>query len=490
MKLAGLPPIAAASIAYRWVPGLSIIEHDGESLLVGATMVWKVPETLREVAESLEEWRTESELLSGVAHDQIITVLAGLRRWSAGGTVVQELRDSSGSPLIRVRQVDGTLLQDARERYGRVRLSRFTVMRQDGNELVIEQPAGNTVVNCIDPRVAMLAARLASGATVDELLDLGLDADDVARIIACFVVGEIAQEVNSDGKLAEEEDPRLRPWAWHDVAVHFRSRRGKHRYSAHGSYHLSEKQAPEPGLKGPMSTTIVPLPVVDIDALRSSDTSLTTAIEDRFAGRDYADEPLTIEQLSELLFRSSRVRWFSGQAEDLPYDHTSRPYPTGGATYDLELYLTIANCAGIEPGFYHYDPDKHALEFLSPPTPATEQLLTDAHYATAGQASPQVLITVASRFARISWKYEGMAYATTLRNVGVFYQTVWLIATAMGIACCPLGGGDAAAFAAASGLDPMKESNVGEISLGAMAADGSRGNRALIARQGAWSERV
>ena len=466
------------------------MEHDGDSLLISAIMVWKVPEALREVALNLDEWHTEHELLNGVASDRVIAVLSGLRRWSAGGTVIQELRDSSGLPLIRVRQVDGTLLQDARERHGRVRLSRFTVMRQEGNELVIEQPASNTVVYCIDPRVAMLAARLAAGASVTELHDLGLDAEDVARIIACFVVGEIAQEVNSEGHLAEEGDPRLRPWAWHDVAVHFRSRRGKHRYSAHGSYHLSEKQAPEPGLKAPMSSSVITLPVVDIDALRATDASLTSVFEDRFAGRDYSEQPLTLEQLSELLFRSSRVRWFSGQAEDLPYDHTSRPYPTGGATYDLELYITIAKCAGIESGFYHYDPDNHALEFLSPPSTATEQLLTDAHNATAGLASPQVLITVASRFARISWKYEGMAYATTLRNVGVFYQTIWLIATAMGISCCPLGGGDTAAFAAASGLDPMLESNVGEVCLGAMSADGARGNRALTARQGAWSKRA
>ena len=79
-------------------------------------------------------------------------------------------------------------------------------------------------------------------------------------------------------------------------------------------------------------------------------------------------------------------------------------------------------------------------------------MLVDATGATGGQVRPQVLLTVASRFARISWKYEGMAYATTLRNVGAFYQTLWLVATAMGIAL-PQSANDPDATTAAAAPD-------------------------------------
>ena len=178
------------------------------------------------------------------------------------------------------------------------------------------------------------------------------------------------------------------------------------------------------------------------------------------------------------------------RTDDTLYEHTSRPYPSGGATYDLELYLTVDRCDGLEPGLYHYDPDRHALEHLDQLTAATGQMLLDATGATGGLVRPQVLLTVASRFARISWKYEGMAYATTLRNVGAFYQTLWLVATAMGIACCPLGGGDASAFAEATGLDPYVESNVGEVTLGRLASEAQRGNQFSQSRPGAWAERA
>ena len=61
-----------------------------------------------------------------------------------------------------------------------------------------------------------------------------------------------------------------------------------------------------------------------------------------------------------------------------------------------------------------------------------------------------------------------MAYATTLKNVGVLYQTMYLVATAMGLAPCALGCGDSDAFARAAGADYYAEPSVGEFLLGSM----------------------
>ncbi|MEV4578534.1 nitroreductase family protein [Nonomuraea jabiensis] len=64
------------------------------------------------------------------------------------------------------------------------------------------------------------------------------------------------------------------------------------------------------------------------------------------------------------------------------------------------------------------------------------------------------------------WKYEGMGYALTLKHVGVLYQTLYCVATAMGLAACGLGSGDSAAFAEATGRDPLEECAVGEFMIG------------------------
>jgi SagB-type dehydrogenase family enzyme len=96
------------------------------------------------------------------------------------------------------------------------------------------------------------------------------------------------------------------------------------------------------------------------------------------------------------------------------------------------------------------------------PTPQ----LRDAQ-ASAGLAQqPPLLITLASRFQRRSWKYAAIAYANTLKNVGVLHQTMYLVATAMGLAPCALGWGDADLFAAAAGTGYYAESSVGEFLLG------------------------
>jgi SagB-type dehydrogenase family enzyme len=83
---------------------------------------------------------------------------------------------------------------------------------------------------------------------------------------------------------------------------------------------------------------------------------------------------------------------------------------------------------------------------------------------------PQVVLLVAARFGRVMWKYETVAYPLILKHVGVLYQTVYLVGTAMGLAVCGLGGGDTTAFAAATGRDPGLEGTVGELVLGSRPA--------------------
>jgi SagB-type dehydrogenase family enzyme len=77
-----------------------------------------------------------------------------------------------------------------------------------------------------------------------------------------------------------------------------------------------------------------------------------------------------------------------------------------------------------------------------------------------------VLLIITARFARLAWKYASIAYALLLKHVGVLYQTMYLVATTMGLAPCAIGAGDADAFALAAGTDYYAETSVGEFLLG------------------------
>jgi SagB-type dehydrogenase family enzyme len=147
-----------------------------------------------------------------------------------------------------------------------------------------------------------------------------------------------------------------------------------------------------------------------------------------------------------------------------------RPYPCGGAVHELELYPLVTSCAGLEPGLWHYDGHGHALEHVAEASQATRTLVEQAKSASLMPTNPQVLLIVAARFGRIMWKYDTIAYSLTLKHVGVLYQTIYLVATAMGLAVCGLGGGNAATFAAASRLDFHSEGSVGELVIGSRPA--------------------
>jgi SagB-type dehydrogenase family enzyme len=63
-----------------------------------------------------------------------------------------------------------------------------------------------------------------------------------------------------------------------------------------------------------------------------------------------------------------------------------------------------------------------------------------------------------------------MAYAVILKHVGVVFQTMYLVATAMGLSPCGVGGGDSDLFARAAGADYYAETSVGEFLLGSKPA--------------------
>jgi SagB-type dehydrogenase family enzyme len=132
---------------------------------------------------------------------------------------------------------------------------------------------------------------------------------------------------------------------------------------------------------------------------------------------------------------------------------------------DLEVYVSVARCQGLETGIYHYESGAHRLRRIADSVSAAP-LLHGVRTSSGGAIEPQVLLTLTSRFARLSWKYDSIAYAATLKHVGVFYQTAYLVATSMGLGPCALGAGDIQRAAAALSLDWLVESSVGEIALG------------------------
>src|ERR1700753_3669357 len=81
-------------------------------------------------------------------------------------------------------------------------------------------------------------------------------------------------------------------------------------------------------------------------------------------------------------------------------------------------------------------------------------------------APPQVLITMAARFGRTSWKYTSIAYSLILKDVGALLQTFYLMAGGIGLGRCALGTHGIDPFEKMTGLPFHVESPVGQFALG------------------------
>lgn len=103
----------------------------------------------------------------------------------------------------------------------------------------------------------------------------------------------------------------------------------------------------ESGAAGPSGERVkLPAPRTD------GDTSVEQAIQRRRSVRAYRDAPLSLAEISQLLW--------SAQGITEPRD-SRRTAPSAGATYPLEVYVVSGNVAGLPKGVYKYRPVDHEI---------------------------------------------------------------------------------------------------------------------------------
>jgi SagB-type dehydrogenase family enzyme len=338
-------------------------------------------------------------------------------------------------------------------------LSRFAVVHREGQRLVLESPRAAVTVHLCDPLVVSLLGALATPRQADELPEFlrGGATDAVLETLRAhsFLVPAGGDE---DGELSSCQ------WSPHELWFHHLGRMGRPDLPYGGTYWGRERFAALPAARAPLGGPAVDLPRPDLAGLAEADRGLAEVMEARESIRAHDDErPMTVRQLGEFLYRSARVR---GQRPEDGHDLTVRPYPAGGSIYELELYPVVSNVSGLSPGMYHYDPFGHRLTLVPESAAGARRLLAMATRVAVMPAPPQVLIVISARFGRLMWKYQTMAYSVIMKNVGALYGTMYLVATAMDLAPCALGGGSAADFELATGTDPLAESSVGEFVLG------------------------
>lgn len=398
---------------------------------------------------------------------------------------------ASGAPLADLRdQVIGDSGTATASRYlpwvkqlARLGVLEFPLVDETGEQAVIlpqgpgfvprlatEPPPSDAEPNrfaCIRrAQAAWLIEIPMAGARVRIMNLQALDLSLVRRALAAigyFDAGDWAE-------VGDHRQTALDQWEFHDLLFHAHHRVGWHRDPMGPHFPFIGEIDPLPAVRERWPGRRIPLKKASSD---DAGESFASVLRRRRSERSYNETRLvSIDDLGTLLDRAARVRAFASRSVSNPagqtqrFETTSRPYPSAGASYELEIYPVVARCRGLTPGMYHYDPQRHTLVSVCETSEQVDQLLKEARACTDNLADPQILLVIAARFGRVLWKYRSNAYSVILRNTGALYQTLYLAATELGLSPCALGGGNSALFAEATGLDPIIEGSVGEFIIG------------------------
>jgi SagB-type dehydrogenase family enzyme len=347
-------------------------------------------------------------------------------------------------------------------------LSRFAYMRRRGDEMVLESPRAGALFRIRDPRIATAIAMLSTPQQVKHLRrQEGFPGVELlALLLDCQILLKVGAASASRLRLAEG-DQELVLWDFHDLLFHARSTEGRHANPLGGVYPYVGVIPPPPAVRPSWPGKTIDLR--KFSAGRSEALSpIAKALRQRRSTRSFDDQrPITLAELSRFLDGTARVLSTSNATLELDDGgHTVRPYPSAGAAYELELYLAVSSCEGLARGFYHYDSGAHGLAPIGVAANELEAMLAGAGNAMGAPAPPQILITIAARFGRVSWKYSSIAYALVLKDVGVLTQTLYLMASDMELGGCAIGIANIDLFAKMTGIEFHVEGPVGQFAIG------------------------
>jgi SagB-type dehydrogenase family enzyme len=181
----------------------------------------------------------------------------------------------------------------------------------------------------------------------------------------------------------------------------------------------------------------------------SSTTTFDQAVRDRRSVRDFEPRPLSLEDLSYLLWVSTGIRERRGQ-------HEFRTSPSAGALYPIETYLAINSVSGLEQGIYHYGIREHRLELLRLGDLGNEVAHGALDQEMCAQAPVDLMWTAV--FVRSVWKYGQRAYRYIYLDAGHIAAQLSLAATALGLGSCQIAATYDDEINGILGIDGRKES--------------------------------
>lgn len=185
---------------------------------------------------------------------------------------------------------------------------------------------------------------------------------------------------------------------------------------------------PSPVKDYPSGSTIIDLPEPSDAVLRIH--SIFQCIKQRKSHRSFTDEPLSLAELSYLLWATQGVRKFFPDRKG-----SFRNTPSGGARQPMETYLAVNHVAGLPAGIYRYLPFEHKLVFQGPVDGLKDKLAEYAYGQRFVGGCAVCFIWTAIPY-RIEWRYGPEAKKDVLQEAGHICQNLYLACESIHCGTC------------------------------------------------------
>jgi len=207
-----------------------------------------------------------------------------------------------------------------------------------------------------------------------------------------------------------------------------------------------QQQLPQPPLEAFYggTETIIDLPMPE--EIPAINIDFMAAVELRTSVRDYQNMPISLLELSFLLWCTQGVKQVLGDKATL------RTVPSAGARHAFETYLLINNVEGIKPGLYRFLALEHKLAEVN----MTDIISGEISNACLGQ---KIVLTSAVTFiwavdvARMTWRYGERGYRYLHLDAGHICQNLYLSAQVIGCGACAIAAFDDELLNSAVGID-------------------------------------
>jgi len=158
-----------------------------------------------------------------------------------------------------------------------------------------------------------------------------------------------------------------------------------------------------------------------------SDVSVEEALLNRRSVREYSGEPLTMAEVSQLLWA----------AQGITDPRGFRTAPSAGALYPLEVYVAAGNVEGLAPGVYKYSPQGHKLLKVAAGDRRSE--LASAALGQEWVEEGAIDMVFTAVYERTTQKYGDRGIRYVHMEAGHAAENVYLQAEALGLGMVVVG---------------------------------------------------